>query len=140
MTEQELKKLFRKLIPNAYKSLQEAASMQESEAKRYKVSAALKTIDRAQEILTSCWGELRFKDELILTQRAENVPRPVTAHIFYGSAEKNDIKKIIALEDWAFKRLNRLLSAQQSAEVDLQQETNESIAERLKAREQRLKG
>ncbi|MGA3676000.1 hypothetical protein [Lysinibacillus agricola] len=79
MTLDELKRLFKKQIPAAYESLKEAETMPEGEVKRYKISAAIEVIEKAQEILASCWDELKFRDELILAHRLDNVPRERTA-------------------------------------------------------------
>lgn len=140
MTEQELKRLFNKQIPKAHKSLQEAASMRESEAKLYKIERAKEVIGRGLEILERCHNELTPKQDFMLWHIADNVPKERTAHILYDSTDVKAISNLKALRHLAFKRLHKVMSSQQYAEVDLQQETRESIAERLKAREQRQKG
>ncbi|MGE8037949.1 hypothetical protein [Lysinibacillus sp. NPDC093692] len=141
MTLDELKRLFKKQIPAAYESLKEAETMPEGEVKRYKISAAIEVIEKAQDILESCCDELNFKDELILAHRTENVPRERTAMIFFdyvNTEPSRAIKNLKALEDLAYKRLLKLLNDQ---EVHLQDVSNQqSMADRLKAREERMKG
>ncbi|EON73840.1 hypothetical protein [Lysinibacillus sphaericus] len=143
MTLDELKSLFKKQIPAAYESLKEAEAMPEGEAKRYKISAALQTIGQVQDILTSCWDELRFKDGLILAHRAENVPREHTARIFYDYAHvepERAIHNLQALEGISYKKLYKILSTQENDLEHLEAERQRSMAERIKAREQRIKG
>lgn len=143
MTLEELKRLFKKQIPAAYDSLKEAEVMPEGEVKRYKVSAALQTIEQAQELLTSCWDKLRFKDGLILAHRSENVPQECTARILYDYAyiePERAIHNLQALEGISYKKLYKILSVQENDLEHLEAERQRSMAERLKAREQRIKG
>lgn len=140
MTEQELKHLFKKQIPAAHKSLEEAYSMPEGEAKRYKIDAAMKCIERAFEILDKCHGKMNFKDELILIHKAENFPIERTAAIFYDESDPNAIKKLKALEKWAYKRLYKCLTALKATGQDEAEAVNQSMEERLKARQQRMRG
>lgn len=84
--------------------------MPEGEVKRYKISAAIEVIEKAQDILTSCWDELRFKDELILAHRVENVSVELTAQILYEYAHvepKRAIHNLQALEGIAYKNCIR---------------------------------
>lgn len=143
MTLDELKRLFKKQIPAAYESLKEAESMPEGEVKRYKVSAALQTIGQAQELLTSCWDKLRFKDGLILTHKSENVPQEYTARILYDYAHvepERAIHNLQALEGIAYKKLYKILSALENDSEQLEAKRQQSMEERLKAREQRIMG
>lgn len=135
MTEDELKRLFRKQVPDAYQSLKEAASMTESKAKRYKVETASKTILGAQDVLLKCWGQLSWKDELLLVHIVENVPKEVTANILYENEERNNILKAKSLEGWALKRLYKTLQRQLVAPGE---EQKRSIEQRIKARQERL--
>ncbi|WP_375199988.1 hypothetical protein [Bacillus sp. RS11] len=143
MTLDELKRLFKKQIPAAYESLKEAEAMPEGEVKRYKISAAIDVIEKAQDLLASCWGELKFKDELILAHRVENVPVELTAKILYDYAHvesKRAIHNLQALEGVAYKKLYKILCTQKANSVGLKVEREQSMANRLKAREQRMKG
>lgn len=140
MTLDELKRLFKKQIPAAYESLKEAEAMPEGEVKRYKTLAAIEVIEKAQGILESCWDELNFRDELILAHRLENVPRERTAMVFYDYVQNEPmraIKNLKALENLAYKKLHKLLNSQEVRSKDL---SKEKMADRLKAREQRMKG
>ncbi|MFM9535509.1 hypothetical protein [Lysinibacillus sp. IITD104] len=143
MTLDELKRFFKKQIPAAYESLKEAETMPEGEVKRYKISAAIEVIEKAQGILESCCTDLKFKDELILAHRVENVPRERTAMIFFdyvNTEPTRAIKNLKALEDLAYKKLLNLLNNQEICSEDLSNTTQQSMADRLKAREQRMKG
>lgn len=143
LTLDELKRLFKKQIPAAYESLKEAETMPEGEVKRYKISAAIEVIEKAQDILTSCWDELRFKDELILAHRVENVPVELTAQILYEYAHvepKRAIHNLQALEGIAYKKLYKILCVQKADSAGIEVERRLSMAERLKVREQRMKG
>lgn len=143
MTLDELKRLFKKQIPAAYESLKEAESMPDGEVRRYKISAAIDVIEKAQDILESCCNDLKFKDELILTHRAENVPRERTAMIFFDYVDTEPtraIKNLKALEDLAYKRLLKLLNDQEVHSQDVSNTSQQSMADRLKAREERMKG
>ncbi|QPQ29983.1 hypothetical protein [Lysinibacillus sp. JNUCC 51] len=143
MTLDELKRLFRKQIPAAYESLKEAEAMPEGEVKRYKISSAIEVIERAQDILDSCGDDLKFKDELILAHRAENVPRERTAVIFFDYVNiepTRAIKNLKALENLAYKRLLKLLNNQEVHIEDVSNTSQQSMVDRLKAREQRMKG
>ncbi len=143
LTLDELKRFFKKQIPAAYESLREAKTMPEGEVKRYKISAAIEVIEKAQDILESCSSDLKSKDELILAHRAENVPRERTAMIFFdyvNTEPTRAIKNLKALEDLAYKRLLNLLNNQEICSEDLLNTTQQSMADRLKAREQRMKG
>lgn len=143
MTLDELKRLFKKQIPAAYESLKEAEAMPEGEVKRYKISAAIEVIEKAQGILESCCTDLKFKDELILAHRAENVPRERTAMIFFDYVDTEPtraIKNLKALEDLAYKRLLKLLNDQEVHSQDVSNTSQQSMADRLKAREERMKG
>lgn len=143
MTLDELKRLFKKQIPAAYESLREAETMPEGEVKRYKTSAAIEVIEKAQDLLASCWDGLKFKDELILAHRLDNVPRERTAMIFFdyvNTEPSRAIKNLKALENLAYKRLLKLLNNQEICSEDLSNTTQQSMADRLKAREQRMKG
>ncbi|UDK95244.1 hypothetical protein EYB33_02790 [Lysinibacillus sphaericus] len=140
MTLDELKRLFKKQIPAAYESLKEAEAMPEGEVKRYKTLAAIEVIEKAQGILESCWDELNFRDELILAHRLENVPRERTAMVFYDYVQNEPmraVKNLKALENLAYKKLHKLLNSQEVRSKDL---SKEKMADRLKAREQRMKG
>ncbi|WP_427107961.1 hypothetical protein [Lysinibacillus xylanilyticus] len=117
--------------------------MPEGEVKRYKISAAIDVIEKAQDILTSCWDELKFKDELILAHKVENVPVELTAQILYDYAHvepKRAIHNLQALEGVAYKKLYKILCAQKANSVGLKVERQQSMEDRLKAREQRMKG
>ncbi|MEQ6050183.1 hypothetical protein U2I53_14130 [Lysinibacillus capsici] len=143
MTLDELKRLFKKQIPAAYESLREAETIQEGEVKRYKTSAAIEVIEKAQGILESCCTDLKFKDELILAHRVENVPRERTAMIFFdyvNTEPQRAIKNLKALENLAYKRLLKLLNDQEVHLEDVSNTSQQSMADRLKAREQRMKG
>ncbi|WP_068985155.1 hypothetical protein [Lysinibacillus xylanilyticus] len=143
MTLDELKRLFKKQIPAAYESLKEAETMPEGEVKRYKISAAIEVIEKAQDLLASCWDELKFKDELILAHRLDNVPRERTAMVFYDYVQTEPtraINNLKALEDLAYKKLHKLLNSQEVRSEDLSNTTQQSMVDRLKAREQRMKG
>lgn len=143
LTLDELKRFFKKQIPAAYESLKEAETMPEGEVKRYKISAAIEVIEKAQGILESCCTDLKFKDELILAHRVENVPRERTAMIFFdyvNTEPTRAIKNLKALEDLAYKKLLNLLNNQEICSEDLSNTTQQSMADRLKAREQRMKG
>lgn len=143
MTLDELKRLFKKQIPAAYESLKEAEAMPEGEVKRYKTLAAIEVIEKAQGILESCWDELNFRDELILAHRLENVPRERTAMVFYDYVQIEPIraiKNLKALENLAYKKLHKLLNSLEVHSEDLSNTTQQSMADRLKAREQRMKG
>ncbi|MDM5246207.1 hypothetical protein [Lysinibacillus sp. G4S2] len=143
MTLDELKRLFKKQIPAAYESLKEAETMPEGEVKRYKISAAIEVIEKAQDILSSCWDELKFKDELILAHRLDNVPRERTAMIFFdyvNTEPTRAIKNLKALENLAYKRLIKLLNDQEVHLEDVSNTSQQSMADRLKAKEQRMKG
>jgi len=143
LTLDELKRLFKKQIPAAYESLKEAESMPDGEVRRYKISAAIDVIEKAQDILESCCNDLKFKDELILTHRAENVPRERTAMIFFDYVDTEPtraIKNLKALEDLAYKRLLKLLNDQEVHSQDVSNTSQQSMADRLKAREERMKG
>lgn len=114
--------------------------MPEGEVKRYKTLAAIEVIEKAQGILESCWDELNFRDELILAHRLENVPRERTAMVFYDYVQNEPmraIKNLKALENLAYKKLHKLLNSQEVRSKDL---SKEKMADRLKAREQRMKG
>ncbi|MFW7189935.1 hypothetical protein [Lysinibacillus sp. BNK-21] len=143
MTLDELKRLFKKQIPVAYESLREAETMPEGEVKRYKTSAAIEVIEKAQGILESCCNDLKFKDELILAHRIENVPRERTAMIFFdyvNTEPQRAIKNLKALENLAYKRLLKLLNDQEVHLEDVSNTSQQSMADRLKAREQRMEG
>lgn len=143
MTLDELKRLFKKQIPAAYESLKEAEAMPEGEVKRYKISAAIEVIEKAQGILESCCTDLKFKDELILAHRVENVPRERTAMIFFdyvNTEPTRAIKNLKALENLAYKRLLKLLNDQEVYLEDISNTSQQSMVDRLKAREQRMKG
>ena len=140
MTVAELRRLFKKQIPAAYQSLQEAATMPESEAKRYKVQKALEHINKGYEILAKCEGHLRGVDELMLYQRVENISIEKTALVLYGKADKKSIHNAIALEGHVFKRLYKCLTAQEATQQAETEKVRQSMAERLKAREERLGG
>lgn len=143
MTLDELKRLFKKQIPAAYESLREAGTMPEGEVKRYKTSAAIEVIEKAQGILENCCTDLKFKDELILAHRVENVPRERTAMIFFdyvNTEPQRAIKNLKALENLAYKRLLKLLKDQEVHLEDISNTSQQSMANRLKAREQRMKG
>ncbi len=143
MTLDELKRLFKKQIPVAYESLKEAEAMPEGEVKRYKISAAIEVIEKAQGILESCCTDLKFKDELILAHRIENVPRERTAMIFFdyvNTEPQRAIKNLKALENLAYKRLLKLLNNQKVHLKDVSNTSQQSMVDRLKAREQRMKG
>ncbi|UNT55109.1 hypothetical protein [Lysinibacillus capsici] len=143
MTLDELKRLFKKQIPVAYESLKEAEAMPEGEVKRYKISAAIEVIEKAQGILESCCTDLKFKDELILAHRVENVPRERTAMIFFdyvNTEPTRAIKNLKALENLAYKRLLKLLNDQEVYLEDISNTSQQSMVDRLKAREQRMKG
>lgn len=143
MTLDELKRLFNKQIPAAYESLKEAETMPDGEVRRYKISAAIEVIEKAQDILESCCNDLKFKDELILAHRAENVPRERTAMIFFDYVDTEPtraIKNLKALEDLAYKRLLKLLNDQEVHSQDVSNTSQQSMADRLKAREERMKG
>lgn len=143
MTLDELKRLFKKQIPAAYESLKEAEAMPGGEVKRYKTLAAIEVIEKAQGILENCWDELNFRDELILAHRVENVSRERTAMVFYDYVQNEPmraIKNLKALENLAYKKLHKLLNSQEVLSEDLSNTTQQSMAERLKAREQRMKG
>lgn len=143
MTLEELKRLFKKQIPAAYESLKEAEAMPDGEVRRYKISAAIEVIENASDILASCWDELKFRDELILAHRLDNVPRERTAMIFYDYVQTEPIraiKNLKALENLAYKKLHKLLNSQEVRLEDLSNITQQSMADRLKAREERMKG
>jgi len=143
LTLDELKRLFKKQIPAAYESLKEAETMPEGEVKRYKISAAIEVIEKAQDILESCCDELNFKDELILAHRVENVPVELTAKILYDYAHvesKRAIHNLQALEGIAYKKMHKILCTQKANSVGLKVEREQSMSNRLKAREQRMKG
>lgn len=143
MTLEELKRLFKKQIPAAYESLKEAEAMPDGEVRRYKISAAIEVIENASDILASCWDELKFRDELILAHRLDNVPRERTAMIFYDYVQTEPIraiKNLKALENLAYKKLYKLLNSQKVRLEDLSNITQQSMADRLKAREERMKG
>lgn len=143
MTLDELKRLLKKQIPAAYESLKEAEAMPEGEVKRYKISAAIEVIEKAQGILESCCTDLKFKDELILAHRIENVPRERTAMIFFdyvNTEPQRAIKNLKALENLAYKRLLKLLNNQKVHLKDVSNTSQQSMVDRLKAREQRMKG
>lgn len=143
MTLEELKRLFKKQIPAAYESLKEAEAMPDGEVRRYKISAAIEVIENASDILASCWDELKFRDELILAHRLDNVPRERTAMIFYDYVQTEPIraiKNLKALENLAYKKLYKLLNSQEVRLEDLSNITQQSMADRLKAREERMKG
>ncbi|MBD8025558.1 hypothetical protein H9636_02690 [Ureibacillus sp. Re31] len=140
MTEQELKYLFKKQIPAAHKSLQEAYLMPEGEAKRYKIEAAMKHIEKGHEILEKCFGKWNFKDELILIHKLENFPIERTASIFYGESDPNAIKKLKALENFAYKRLYKCLTTLEATQEAEDAKIRQSMSERLKARQQRVRG
>lgn len=117
--------------------------MPDGEVRRYKISAAIDVIEKAQDILESCCNDLKFKDELILTHRAENVPRERTAMIFFDYVDTEPtraIKNLKALEDLAYKRLLKLLNDQEVHSQDVSNTSQQSMADRLKAREERMKG
>lgn len=139
MTEQELKHLFKKQIPAAHKSIEEAQSMPEGEAKRYKIEAAMKHLEKGHELLEKCFGKLNFKDELILIHILENIPRERTASIFYVDSDANAIKKLIALENKAYGRLYKCLATLEAAQQSEMEKRKRSMGERLKARQQRVK-
>ena len=143
LTLDELKRLFKKQIPAAYESLKEAETLPDGEVRRYKISAAIEVIQKAQDILESCCNDLKFKDELILAHRAENVPRERTAMIFFdyvNTEPTRAIKNLKALENLAYKRLLKLLNNQEVHLVDVSNTSQQSMADRLKAREERMKG
>ena len=143
MTLDELKRLFKKQIPATYESLKEAEAMPEGEVKRYKISTAIEVIEKAQDVLASCWDELKFKDELILVHRLENVPRERTAMVFFdyvNTEPTRAMKNLKALENLAYKRLLKLLNGQEVRLEDVSNISQQSMADRLKAREQRMKG
>jgi len=143
LTLDELKRLFKKQIPVAYESLKEAEAMPEGEVKRYKISAAIEVIEKAQGILESCCTDLKFKDELILAHRVENVSRERTAMIFFdyvNTEPQRAIKNLKALENLAYKRLLKLLNNQKVHLKDVSNTSQQSMVDRLKAREQRMKG
>lgn len=143
MTLGELKRLFKKQIPAAYESLKEAEVMPEGEVKRYKISAAIEVIEKAQDVLSSCWDELKFKDELILVHRLDNVPRERTAMVFYDYVQTEPtraINNLKALEDLAYKKMHKLLSSQEVNSENISNKRQQSMADRLKAREERMKG
>lgn len=143
LTLDELKRLFKKQIPAAYESLKEAEAMPEGEVKRYKISAAIEVIEKAQDMLASCWDELKFKDELILAHRLDNVPRKRTAMVFYDYVQTEPtraINNLKALEDLAYKKMHKLLSSQEVNSEDISNKRQQSMVDRLKAREQRMKG
>jgi len=143
LTLEELKRLFKKQIPAAYESLKEAEAMPDGEVRRYKISAAIEVIENASDILASCWDELKFRDELILAHRLDNVPRERTAMIFYDYVQTEPIraiKNLKALENLAYKKLYKLLNSQKVRLEDLSNITQQSMADRLKAREERMKG
>ncbi|MGA3600771.1 MULTISPECIES: hypothetical protein [Lysinibacillus] len=143
MTLDELKRLFKKQIPAAYESLKEAETMPEGEVKRYKISAAIEVIEKAQDVLSSCWDELKFKDELILVHRLDNVPRERTAMVFYDYVQTEPtraINNLKALEDLAYKKMHKLLSSQEVNSENISNKRQQSMADRLKAREERMKG
>lgn len=143
MTLAELKRLFKKRIPAAYESLKEAEAMPEGEVKRYKISAAIEVIEKAQDVLSSCWDELKFKDELILVHRLDNVPRERTAMVFYDYVQTEPtraINNLKALEDLAYKKMHKLLSSQEVNSENISNKRQQSMADRLKAREERMKG
>jgi len=143
LTLDELKRLLKKQIPAAYESLKEAEAMPEGEVKRYKISAAIEVIEKAQGILESCCTDLKFKDELILAHRIENVPRERTAMIFFdyvNTEPQRAIKNLKALENLAYKRLLKLLNNQKVHLKDVSNTSQQSMVDRLKAREQRMKG
>lgn len=143
LTLDELKRLFKKQIPAAYESLRKAETMPEGEVKRYKTSAAIEVIEKAQGILESCCNDLKFKDELILAHRIENVPRERTAMIFFdyvNTEPTRAIKNLKALENLVYKRLLKLLNDKEVCSEELSNTTLQNMADRLKAREERMKG
>ncbi|WP_369354299.1 hypothetical protein [Lysinibacillus capsici] len=117
--------------------------MPEGEVKRYKIFAAIEVIEKARGILESCCTDLKFKDELILAHRIENVPRERTAMIFFdyvNTEPQRAIKNLKALENLAYKRLLKLLNNQKVHLKDVSNTSQQSMVDRLKAREQRMKG
>lgn len=137
---QELKKLFRKQIPAAYKDLEEAALMPEGEAKRLKMQRANDCIEKAKKILIDCSDKLNFKDELILWQRAENLPLEYIAVVLYGVADKRRVHNVNALESLAYKRLHKILIARNEKIEVHKDEIKQSIEERIRARDLKVKG
>lgn len=140
MTEAELKRLFKRQIPAAYNSLEESVVMPESEAKQFKVQKAWECINKGYEIILLCGNELRGIDEMLLFHRVENVPMNKTALILYGTSDKRAIHNAISLESHVFKRLYKCLTAQEAAQQVEEEKVRQSMAERLKEREKRLRG
>lgn len=137
MTEKELRDFFKKKIPAAHKSLEEAAKMPEGEAKRYKVESALKRIDKGYELLECCGSDLNPKDILLLSHRLENVPIEYTANIFYPHNDNNKIRKVKAIIYKAIDRMSVQLKAQKATQQAEKERMREKMQERLKARQQR---
>lgn len=137
---EELKKLFRKQVPAAYKDLEEAALMPEGEAKRLKMQRANDCIEGAMKILLDCSDKMNFKDELILWYRAENLPLERTALILYGEFDKRRVHNVTALEAFAYKRLHKILIARNEEVVAHKNEIKQSIEERIRARDLKIKG
>ena len=139
----ELRRLFQKQVPAAYESLQEAETMPENEARRYKIHSALQTIERAQSLVMSCDEEISAKDELMLMHITENVPCETTARIFYDYVDEDPGRaahNIIALQSLALKKLHKALSHCKAFSIEMENDRQESMVERLKAKEQRMKG
>lgn len=136
----ELRDLYRKKIPAAYKELEMAALLPESEAKRLKIQRANTCIENAMKILIECSGKLNFKDELILWQRAENLPLKNIALFLYGVADKHRINNVASLETLAFKRFHKILVAKNEEMALQKHEIRASIEERKRTRDLKMKG
>lgn len=135
---QELRKLFRKRIPAAYKDLEEASLLPESEAKRFKIQKANECIETGAQILMTCANDLRGKDELILWHRVENLPLQSTALILYGKSDKKHTHNVASLESIAVKRLHEILVTKSAERKNNETEFKQNIAERIRARNSKL--
>lgn len=134
MSEQELKILFKKIVPSAYQSLKAAESLPEGELKRYKVESANERILKAFKILEQCEHTMSIKYYICFSMLAEGRPwQDVQNYLIEMGQGKKSLDSIFTR---GIKEMSGYLSKQ--AQTPISDNTPaSSMQERVKAREQR---
>lgn len=134
MSEEELKNLFEKIIPSAYRSLNEAKMLPDGEIKHYKVEKAYDRISQAFEVVDKCESVLNIKYSICFYKLAEGQSyEDVQSYLVEMGQGKDSLRSIF---NRGIKAMSRFLTEQKELELN----TAISLEERIKARRQRMEG
>ncbi|RIJ64153.1 hypothetical protein [Rummeliibacillus sp. POC4] len=137
MSEQELKKLFKKIVPAAYQSLKEAESLPEGEVKQYKVETASERILKAFKILEQCESVLNNKYFICFSMLAEGDSKEYVQNYLIEMGQGS--RSFDSIFERGIKEMSCYLSKQEQVTATGNISAS-SIQERLKARKERMEG